>query len=1144
MKSNTDSCKACEHSGLPILFLYHGVVAKDADFSPVAEPVNKLFAPSEPHLTSVTGRISLTPKPVFYAHEGSNAALKLPALSYARYALRSLRPGVFLYVYHEKPSPALKAAAETANKTKKPNDPSRWDPQWEVFRMLQGGALVPPDDPRFTMPTEFACKRGDGTHGLTTLTYRLRDAHEETKLRVGVSANLWDASLRAKNLPHLQEIDVASVLASTALPPDAVRPDSGSWFNAHVLDFALDRLHHGGFDGSSALAPRKDCGASMLKRMHDLSAGHPKTKGKGFVMCLRDAIGTAQALADLSVARRRQAEAYALSQRHPLCAANAIDALNQQILEEQVATAKQDPLCLDDLRYDDGSSKIAPAAAKDLPPQEEWKDWVSAGVMTRGAYDRGRFRPMNSGITAGSRFLALSRQQATSGRQAMVRGLVIAPAAEMGEVRAYQSSGKMRRVHKPEEVTRFKDRYELNLKSFGRLIDQHNSDRQAVLMTEEVCAAFNNHFDPKDPNTPGKLHIPGLVYLREACSILIADGHVSPSMEAFAIRSLRAAPESPHGWAIRVLVANQYEMFKPLKTVLQHQGGWLLDEGNATDEDHKLDKTYDTVKGLLTDDALQPKVGWLGKAGIGLSFGLAGFWTGAAVQLAAKVLEATPAGAAAANYMADPAAATEAALKKLDTVEGRLARNLERWGMLMEDQLNGVINKVSPDRTRIFKVRVTGRQFLDLMSGVNDGLESPGPKRSVTNTANRDLSKLPKDSPILDEMMDVYFRSTDNTIKEAANLAGINKAASRVWAYPPDGARIRPVEIDAASLAKMFRNAHRFDAAKALLLKLVGESLPSVASAAIRGAGATAQATVSSAGGVATVANNIKGSAGGRTAGDLGAQMGLAGAFLQWRLLQDNEVKLEKLHKRLREAKLTGEQREIVEGKIAEARFGVVDNWAGIAGGLFEVAAVATKEAGGVWMASRFTIGAGVAGAVGNAMNAMVNFQRAAGKFKEGQKGFLSAYGLVGALYFGGAVAFGAAAKEVFQVYAKRRVLLTASIRGAAAQQLTAGAGRAIARRVLFLSFTGWGLVLTLAAFAIEGIVVYMDRTPLEAWLENSYFGDKPKFRGLDGKQNLPGNWDAELKALEEAIKKAMDEMQAETDISPLEPAAHLAAAL
>jgi hypothetical protein len=53
-----------------------------------------------------------------------------------------------------------------------------------------------------------------------------------------------------------------------------------------------------------------------------------------------------------------------------------------------------------------------------------------------------------------------------------------------------------------------------------------------------------------------------------------------------------------------------------------------------------------------------------------------------------------------------------------------------------------------------------------------------------------------------------------------------------------------------------------------------------------------------------------------------------------------------------------------------------------------------------------------------------------------------------------------------------------------------------VAPRLLgLLSFTGWGLVFTVLAVGIEGLVIYMDRTPLEEWIEGSYFGVPSKPR-------------------------------------------------
>jgi len=40
-----------------------------------------------------------------------------------------------------------------------------------------------------------------------------------------------------------------------------------------------------------------------------------------------------------------------------------------------------------------------------------------------------------------------------------------------------------------------------------------------------------------------------------------------------------------------------------------------------------------------------------------------------------------------------------------------------------------------------------------------------------------------------------------------------------------------------------------------------------------------------------------------------------------------------------------------------------------------------------------------------------------------------------------------------------------------------------------------------LIAFILEGIVVWFDRSKLETWVENCYFGNKPKFKGWEDEE-------------------------------------------
>ncbi|HSI56889.1 MAG TPA: toxin VasX, partial [Ideonella sp.] len=265
--SSPETCIACEASGLPILFTYHTVLAKDNELAP-------------PLATALK------------SHEASATALHLPALADARYALRSLRPGTYLHLFHEKPSEYLQRRAQLKQQSQKPAERDPDEAHWEVLRAIPGGALVPADGPAFVTCAPFSCRRDGGSHIYTAMTYRLRDAHRASGLWAAASPNFWDRSLRAankKNPEVMVRLDIAQALGGGG--PDMIHPEP-AWLNQHVADCALANLKHAQREGSSPLAPLRGCGEALANRMAALAKGHPKTEGKGFVYVLADPVGT------------------------------------------------------------------------------------------------------------------------------------------------------------------------------------------------------------------------------------------------------------------------------------------------------------------------------------------------------------------------------------------------------------------------------------------------------------------------------------------------------------------------------------------------------------------------------------------------------------------------------------------------------------------------------------------------------------------------------------------------------------------------------------------------------------------------------------------------------------------------------------
>jgi len=280
-------------------------------------------------------------------------------------------------------------------------------------------------------------------------------------------------------------------------------------------------------------------------------------------------------------------------------------------------------------------------------------------------------------------------------------------------------------------------------------------------------------------------------------------------------------------------------------------------------------------------------------------------------------------------------------------------------------------------------------------------------------------------------------------------------------------------------------------------------------------------------------------SAVGAVAGESG--LSFFGAFLQWRLYEANAAKVDKLSKRLLNTpSLSQDQRDAIQEQIELTKLGVMDNWAGMAGGVSEVAAIAltnvmnttssaTVQAVSKFGAVAFTAGALVAGAAGSFLNAQQNYLKAAGKYRDGDEARSLQYGGVTFLYGFASVSLGTAGVEVIYTWVTTRKLVEMSLRGAAGRAATAAAGRAAtsvaARAFLGLSLTGWGLVFTVLAVGAEAMVAYHDRTALEEWVECSYWGVKPQWRDKHGSK--ANGAEQESKAFDTAAKKAIAEAAA-----------------
>lgn len=1030
------NCKVCERSGLPILFTYHAVVATDEKFAP--KDAAKLLS-----------------------HQASIKDLNLPALKHSRYVLRSLRPGTYLYIYHETPPEVLKRKAALLEGFKAPKDRDPDAAHWEVLRVVKGGALVPSSEPQFDTAAPFSCTMDNGSHVHTTITYRLPDAHAATGIWVAVSANLWNKKLRnahKKNPKTMKRIDIAAALKGGG--PD-ILPATAEWLEAHVADFALGTLKHGKRDGISPVVEKlKDTGKAQAARMVQLAQAHPKTQGKGFVYALPDPVGTAEAAADLSRARYQVGLDYAESQRQPVGSIGCLEFIHNRIHfeEQEKVKAAYRPLQEKDLYDVQGRPLFAAKDRAQVPAASEIGKWVWYGVMRPTTLIEGQ-RLKN--IPTSARWIQLERQPDMGG--------VIAPASDIADVQTIHASRKVNRLHDREAVKTFKQQFQTQLDKFNALVGQHDADRAKLLDRQELKDIFGKHYDPHDPNTPGASHIPALTYMEEVGKALVAWGGVSTELGQTVQTLLNSKPDSEEGWALRAMVANQAGLFSTLATGLESYGDWLTNPGN------KLDKSFDTLKALLSDEDVKshlPKgrFGWLTGAGMGLSFGVSGFMAGAASELLARELKNAA--------MQSPAVQT--AMKR--------AQAFHAWCHQQSVLVSAIVQSKPPARPIVARVKLNMAQALEVL--VDSAAQGEKFNRS-TRKLQTQWESMP--AAARGQTVELEFLTTEDELRKAGSVENLatRSSAIRVPVRNANGMVI-VANLTAEELGVIYRKACRFDGIKdamkdvAAVLKKPGSLAYKIPASAFAGIGKKE------------------------------GWYSLAGAWLQWRCLTANQAKMDELRKRLATQKdLTAEQTAAIRDTIELTQLGAYDNWCGVGGGIAELVGVGANALRLAGTASIGLAAAALAGMGGAFMNAAQNWHKASTKWGGDEKGMAWAYGVVGGAYFmAGAFFFASGAEIAFHWFLERKAL-EVGLRG------TAGAAFGQGMRLRYLSLTGWGVALTVLAFGVEGIVAYMDRTPLEEWVENSYFGNEPKYRGPTGKGTDPAQWDAEMEAFAKALNAA-----------------------
>lgn len=1064
MSKKNKSCKVCRHSGLAIFFLRWGAIALDAKSLADALAACGCASPDKAGISDKAREVDIEP----WGADGLKsdaafaAAAGQPTLAYSRYVLRVLRQG-YLYVYHEKAPEWRQIELAQAGIT----DPEA--AHWEIFRVKPNGALIPKGDSSYASSAGFHCDEPE--HIFTVMAYRLPDAHQSGKIWVSFSANEWSEPLFASNKMNpaaMECIDIPAILAGRR--PAQAKPIDADWIDQHVAEFAigLDRFQHGDVEPTNPLKSHWHDGARLARRFALLDGHDEQTKGKSFLYALRDPAGTAADLADISAARARKGADYLDSQEWGIGTATRLNLLRQQAHDAQTIQAPVEHKPMSSLPTDAqgrpvnaiGQPLFMDRQLQPLPPVAERSQWGDCGTMHIDGFEMGK---RNQGLPESARFFQLR------GDPSM--GWVFAPMADLADIGTRKATAKIRRLHDQKALNAFVAAVDKRMAIHGKLVDQHDADRNTCLRQDALCHYFDKHFDPKDARGE-----PPRTYMREASGALISWGGIGPATEAFAKHLLTADPTGLTGWALRAMVADQLGLYSHLAEFWQYGLDW------PTNPDKKLDKSYDTLKYLLFEGEnihhglghLAARHPWVNGPGIGLSFGIMGFLAGAAAHLLSKAIaDASPGFARNAQ---DAAAKLDSFIDKATgkvknaTVAAELAstNKINAWCHNLASLLQGYLDKKPPARPVYVKVSLPLDQAATMMLDLsNRGAKFTDTTRQILEEWNT----VPESAR--NQQVAVTFLTTDQAIGEVRSAKELAAGATTAHIQLTTSAATLPVlELTEAQLGRLYRQAHALDGLKKGFVNVFDKALPQLGGKAAQAASLAVKVPTSAVRGMTKWQG----------------QFAFFGAWLQWRALQDNEEKIAKLSERLLSTpNLTAAQREAINDEILLAQLGMQDNIAGVAGGFAELVSVGAQALKLEGTKALAGIAGAFAGAAGAFANANQNWNKAEGKLKEGDVLFKWAYQTTAVSYDAAGAVLAINGFAIIANWLVKRLVKRGLIR------LTVGLAALLEFGAESLGPIAWGV--TILAYTTEGIVSWYDRTKMEAWVENCKFGNEPTFK-------------------------------------------------
>lgn len=486
--------------------------------------------------------------------ESDEAVMKglLPARlpTESRFVLRMLRAG-YVHVYIESPPAGIK--------------------NWLVYRVTKQGDLVGEKSEWFAHPAANAtCPQPrHNAMGMKLLT--IPQAHKINEIWIAYSANLWNDALRNRNKANPKIMQKISLGGES---PNAFKPTVAN-LQSKVMECRLTQLsirqstdHDFEFNSVASQVDR------LAENLARAAACHPRTKGKELAIVLRDPVGITVELNALRLYRNAIAKQEIKAELEKPEIVHAFNSsstlLGLKSLYEDVEFAK----ALD---------KWAPLAT--------WREYTSPQPYT----------PMNPvGRTVaplrwkGGTWEALPDERRSDSRiNDSTLGRVWYPESidrtlKESKLSAKKAWGDIEDEF--DEAARKQWHVDLDARIKREHLDKlakFEDDWWGARQDSQFNDYFAQHFDENDPNKPGALLCPGVIYACEVHGATTPAPFTTGQVLVSYLEELTTDPMQPSAVMLRSLVANQDKVIEKMKGVM-----WA-DAAINYAHDNRNDKLYD-----------------------------------------------------------------------------------------------------------------------------------------------------------------------------------------------------------------------------------------------------------------------------------------------------------------------------------------------------------------------------------------------------------------------------------------------------------------------------------------------------------------------------------------------------------------------